>query len=137
MHNQFKPRNIKRILLVEDDVSFREVLQCNLQKVGFQVIIACNGKMAKEFLDQNNVDLVLSEAEVPEIDGFDLLKSIRERSQVPVILMTASSAVIEANKAAVLCANAYLLKPFANEKLLATINHCFDPSLKRASSNEH
>ena len=85
-------RNNKRVvLMVEDDKKLREVLTKFLSRNDYEVLAAENGKVGLELFYENskNLDIVLLDGMLPDIDGVDVLKEIREHSQVPVIMLTA------------------------------------------------
>ena len=85
-------RNDRRlVLMVEDDNKLREVLTKFLSRNDYEVLAAENGKVGIELFYENskNLDIVLLDGMLPDIDGVDVLKEIREHSQVPVIMLTA------------------------------------------------
>lgn len=85
-------RNDRRlVLMVEDDNKLREVLTKFLSRNDYEVLAAENGKVGLELFYENskNLDIVLLDGMLPDIDGVDVLKEIREHSQVPVIMLTA------------------------------------------------
>ena len=85
-------RNDRRVvLMVEDDNKLREVLTKFLSKNDYEVLAAENGKVGLKLFYENskNLDIVLLDGMLPDIDGVDVLKEIREHSQVPVIMLTA------------------------------------------------
>ena len=78
-----------RILIADDEADIRNLLKISLEENGYTVLAAGNGKEAWEILSTQNVDLAILDVMMPIIDGFSLLRRIREHSVVPVILLTA------------------------------------------------
>lgn len=125
-----------KILLVDDNDMFRESVFENLKAEGFDVTTAANGRLADEILRQETFDLVISDVQMPEMDGVALTKSTRTHSQVPIILMTGFSAIIEACAAYQIGATDFLPKPFKREELLAAIENCLTPQFEVPSNEE-
>lgn len=111
----------KKILLVEDDEFFRDVLFDVLKK-NFQVIKAPDGKSAREILSIQNVDLVLSDIQMPGCSGIELLDWVKKNKPVPFVIMTGFSTLLETKSAYDLGARGFLAKPFQIEELLTIIN---------------
>jgi two-component system response regulator RegX3 len=110
-----------RVLLVEDEESFSDALSYLLRKEGFQVAVCPTGPDALEMFDRNGADLVLLDLMLPGPAGTDVCRSLRQRSNVPVIMLTAKGT--EADKAAGLefDADDYVTKPFSWHELAARI----------------
>jgi uncharacterized domain HDIG len=106
----------KRILIVEDDDYFRGAIKAILTPE-YDVTEANNGKMAQELIAMSSPDLVLSDIQMPHMNGVDLLKWIKNNKAIPVILMTGFSQIIETQKAHELGADDFLPKPFQEEEL--------------------
>src|SRR5215204_5778777 len=81
----------RRILIVDDEERMVRFIRMNLEHDGFQVSEAFNGKQAIQRLRDINPDLILLDVMMPDIDGFEVLETIREASTVPVIMLTAKS----------------------------------------------
>jgi DNA-binding response OmpR family regulator len=79
----------RRILIVDDEERMVRFIRMNLEHDGFQVSEAFNGKQAIQRLRDINPDLILLDVMMPDIDGFEVLETIREASNVPVIMLTA------------------------------------------------
>jgi two-component system KDP operon response regulator KdpE len=79
----------RRILVVDDEERMVRFIRMNLEHDGFQVSEAFNGKQAIQRLRDINPDLILLDVMMPDIDGFEVLETIREASNVPVIMLTA------------------------------------------------
>ena len=108
-------RNDRRlVLMVEDDNKLREVLTKFLSKNDYEVLAAENGKVGLELFYENskNLDIVLLDGMLPDIDGVDVLKEIREHSQVPVIMLTARESEEDQLNGLNNGADNYITKPF-------------------------
>lgn len=113
--------NGKAVLLVEDDEALMNAIAKMLEKHGARVITAENGNRAMPILRHEHVDLVLSDIQMPEMNGVELTRHIKKSYSLPVILMTAFSDLLESKEAAELGADAFFPKPFDSEELRQTI----------------
>lgn len=114
-------RNDRRVvLMVEDDNKLREVLTKFLSRNDYEVLAAENGKVGLKLFYENskNLDIVLLDGMLPDIDGVDVLKEIREHSQVPVIMLTARESEEDQLNGLNNGADNYITKPFLMEVLL-------------------
>lgn len=114
-------RNDRRlVLMVEDDNKLREVLTKFLSRNDYEVLAAENGKVGLELFYENskNLDIVLLDGMLPDIDGVDVLKEIREHSQVPVIMLTARESEEDQLNGLNNGADNYITKPFLMNVLL-------------------
>lgn len=109
------------ILIIEDEVKISEYLAEGLQKSGYHTTVCHDGQSALIRLDQPNYDLVLLDVMLPEFDGWQILKTLRTMSQVPVLMLTARDHVLDRVKGLELGADDYLIKPFSYIELLARI----------------
>jgi len=110
-----------RILVVDDEETVRSLLQRTLQEAGYDVIAAANGQEALDKLTQFDVSLVLLDIKMPGLDGFQVLEHIRQRSNIPVIMLTAIRDVHTVRDSLGLGADDYIGKPFKTRELLARI----------------
>lgn len=114
-------RNDRRlVLMVEDDNKLREVLTKFLSRNDYEVLAAENGKVGLELFYENskNLDIVLLDGMLPDIDGVDVLKEIREHSQVPVVMLTARESEEDQLNGLNNGADNYITKPFLMKVLL-------------------
>ena len=114
-------RNDRRVvLMVEDDNKLREVLTKFLSRNDYEVLAAENGKVGLKLFYENskNLDIVLLDGMLPDIDGVDVLKEIREHSQVPVIMLTARELEEDQLNGLNNGADNYITKPFLMKVLL-------------------
>tara|TARA_R110000868_G_scaffold117600_8_gene312313 strand:+ start:25709 stop:27070 length:1362 start_codon:yes stop_codon:yes gene_type:complete len=106
------------ILLVDDDATFRKATRTALEARGLHVLDASNGKEATAILDKNNVQLVLSDVEMPEMHGIDLLKYMKTNwPHIPVMLMTGLKDTVAVRDAFDIGAEGFLSKPFTTTEL--------------------
>lgn len=111
----------KRILVVDDEPRMRRFVRMNLDLEGYEVLEADNGLVALERVRDDLPDLVLLDAAMPEMDGFETLERIREVSQVPVIMLTVKSDEADRIRGLDLGADDYVTKPFSPRELLSRI----------------
>jgi DNA-binding response OmpR family regulator len=112
----------KRVLLVEDDPVLTRVLRDNLTFEGFDVRSAADGRQAQVMARDFAPDLVLLDVNLPGQSGFDVCEAWRQRSQVPIILLTAMGQKADKIRGLQLGADDYVTKPFDLEELLARIH---------------
>lgn len=110
-----------RILLVEDEESYREPLAYLLRKEGFDVSLAATGPDALAEFDRGGADLVLLDLMLPQMSGTDVCRELRTRSQVPVIMLTAKDSEIDKVVGLEIGADDYVTKPYSSRELLARI----------------
>ncbi|HET7480577.1 MAG TPA: response regulator transcription factor [Rubrobacteraceae bacterium] len=109
------------ILLVDDDAALLEVTSIVLASEGYRVITAEDGIEALQVVGRDNLDLVVLDIMLPRMSGFEVLKKIREQSDVPVILLTAKSQSVDKVVGLELGADDYITKPFDTKEVLARI----------------
>jgi DNA-binding response OmpR family regulator len=109
----------RKILLVEDDVLMREFITDYFKKEQWQVYEAENGRVGLELFEQTSVDLVVLDIMMPEMDGWSLCRRIREKSDVPIIIITARSEDDDQMMGFELGADEYVTKPLSPRVLVA------------------
>lgn len=109
------------ILVVDDDREMLRMLSCILELGGYDVATAADDRTALALLEERGPDLVILDSVMPRLDGFQALDLIRQRSDVPVIMLTASCEVTTLCHALTLGADDYVGKPFATRELLARV----------------
>ena len=115
---------MKKILLIEDDADLFALLKYNLEKEGFILVGAQTGKGAVEFCRRERPDLILLDIMLPDSDGLDICKGIRnhpELAHIPVIFLTARASETDRIVGLELGANDYIVKPFFVRELIARI----------------
>jgi two-component system, OmpR family, response regulator RegX3 len=120
-----------RILIVEDEISFSEALAFLLNKEGYETVVSENGKHAIETFDKGNVDLILLDLMIPTISGVEVCRTIRTKSQVPIIMLTAKDSEIDKVVGLEIGADDYVTKPYSSRELIARIK-----AVLRRGSNE-
>ncbi|MGM9922944.1 MAG: response regulator transcription factor [Bacillus sp. (in: firmicutes)] len=128
-----------RILVVDDEEDMRHLVEMYLMNSGFDCIQASGGKEAIEKLESEHIDLVLLDIMMPEQDGFEVCKAIREISEVPIIFVTAKGEEWDKVKGLKLGGDDYVVKPFSPGELMARIETILRRSGKKqgvAEGNE-
>ena len=114
------------ILVVDDDPKIATLLQTYLEESGFGVHRASNGRIALERLTkEHSIDAVVLDVMMPELDGFETLKQLRQTSNIPVIMLTAKGDHLDRIVGLELGADDYLAKPFHPRELLARLKAIF------------
>ena len=110
-----------KILVVDDDSNICELLRLYIEKEGFETRIANDGKAALEAFDEYNPDLIMLDIMLPELDGWQVCREIRKKSQCPIIMLTAKSEVFDKVLGLELGADDYVVKPFEAKEIVARI----------------
>ena len=114
------------VLVVDDSITVRRVTQRLLQREGYRVALAADGLQALERLQEERPTVVLSDIEMPRMDGFDLARNIRADGalrDLPIIMITSRIAEKHREHAMELGVNHYLGKPYSDEELLSLVQH--------------
>lgn len=112
----------KTVLLIDDDKSFRRVIEYQLVEEGYEVITADNGSIGLNIISNKKIDLVITDIRMPEINGLELLKTLKEISyDATVIVVTAYGSIESAVEAMQLGANDYITKPADKNELLLKV----------------
>ena len=120
------------ILAVDDEETMLKLLRVNLPLDGYGVITASDGVSALELLEKHQPDMVILDIMMPGLNGFQVLDLIRQRSNVPVIMLTARGEVTTVRDTLALGADDYVRKPFSILELTARIR----AKLRRAQQRE-
>ena len=120
------------ILVVDDEQSYRDALRVALEREGFRVEVAADGAEALQRFDAVRPSLVLLDVMLPKISGVDVCREIRTRSQVPIIMVTARNAEIDAVVGLEVGADDYVTKPFRLRELVARVR----ASLRRGRGDD-
>lgn len=112
----------KNILIVEDELRIRILLRDYFRKDGFNIIEAGDGEEALKSFSETNIDLVVLDIMMPKIDGFEVCKTIRSVSNIPIILLTAREEEEDKLYGYELGADDYVTKPFSPKVLIAKVN---------------
>lgn len=110
------------ILVVEDDRSTRLLMEAVLRHGGYNPILACNGIEALEIMDHKHIDLVLLDIMMPEMDGYEFTKTLREGgSELPILMVTAKEAPADKKQGFLAGTDDYMVKPVDEEEMLLRI----------------
>src|SRR5215210_1748021 len=110
-----------RVLVVEDDADLRDLLRELLQRRGYEVSVAPDGREALRALFEWRPDLVVLDLVLPRLDGWGALERIRDASDVPVLILTARTAEVEKVRGLRAGADDYLTKPFGHQEFVARV----------------
>ena len=109
------------VLVVDDEPILRETIAYNLKREGFNVDVAADGEEALEIARETNPDVIVLDIMLPKMDGLQVLRTIRDESPVPILLLSARSDEIDRVLGLELGADDYLPKPFAMRELVARV----------------
>ncbi|WP_164670534.1 response regulator YycF [Virgibacillus doumboii] len=111
----------QKILVVDDEQPIADILKFNLEKEGYQVVVAYDGDEAIELADTEEPDLVLLDIMLPGKDGNEVCREIRKTQSMPILMLTAKDAEIDKVLGLELGADDYVTKPFSNRELIARV----------------
>ena len=111
----------KKILVVEDERTIADILVFNLEREGYEAIAAGDGPAGLKSALEDEPDLILLDVMLPGMDGFEVLRRVREKSQVPVIMLTAREEETDKVEALDMGADDYITKPFSMRELMARV----------------
>lgn len=109
------------IMVVEDEPSIAEVVSLYLRRAGYQVIITNDGHDALEAMGRQMPELIVLDIMLPEIDGFELTRWVRDRSDVPIIMLTARRDESDRIAGLEMGADDYIVKPFSPQELVSRV----------------
>ncbi|MCT2008139.1 Phosphate regulon transcriptional regulatory protein PhoB (SphR) [Micrococcus lylae] len=112
---------MSRILIVEDEESFSDPLSYLLDKEGFEVSVAADGNAAMAEFERSGADLVLLDLMLPGMSGTEVCRQIRQRSNVPIIMLTAKDSEVDKVVGLELGADDYVTKPYSSRELVARV----------------
>lgn len=110
-----------KIMVVDDDSNICELLRLYLEKEGYDTILAENGTQALEKFDREKPDLILLDIMMPQLDGWQVCREIRKKSQCPIIMLTAKGEVFDKVLGLELGADDYVVKPFEAKEVVARV----------------
>ncbi|MGE5474316.1 MAG: response regulator transcription factor [Ignavibacteriales bacterium] len=113
--------NKKKILVVDDEVKIVEVIKSYLEKNGYSIVEAYNGKDALTIFDRINPELIILDLMLPDISGEEICRTIRKKSRVPIIMLTAKVEEEDILKGLDIGADDYVTKPFSPRQLVARV----------------
>ena len=112
---------MKKILIVEDDLSIAELQKDYLELAGFQVTICTDGVQGLNAIKENEFNLIILDIMLPKLDGFSILRSIQDDKDIPVLMVSAKKEEIDKIKGFTLGADDYITKPFSPGELVARV----------------
>ena len=113
----------KTILVVDDSVVIRKMVEIALENEQFNIVSVATGKDALKYLDENDPSLIILDIMLPDVNGLDVLKAVKaSKQQIPVVMLSAKDTPRETSKAKELGANDFIPKPFKDEELVSKIN---------------
>jgi len=127
---------MRKILLVEDDLSLIEGLKFSLSKHGFDVTVSRTVKEARDCFNQKEYDLILLDLMLPDGNGYDICKMVRQTSDIPIIFLTASDEEVNIVMGLDIGGDDYITKPFKLNELISRINAVlrrYDPLKEKAA----
>ena len=125
------------IMLVEDETSIRETMAEYLAEEGFEILQAADGLEALEVFRENQPDLIILDLMLPKLDGLEVCKAIRQKSNVPIIMVTARDEEIDKLLGLELGADDYITKPFSLREMKARIKAVLRRTGFQGSTEEH
>jgi two-component system response regulator ResD len=110
-----------RVLVVDDEWNMRNLLRIYLAKQGLEIKEASNGKEALEHIQNDTFDIILLDVMMPDMDGWEVCKRIREKDMTPILMLTARSEIKDKVQGLGLGADDYVTKPFDPDELMARV----------------
>ncbi|MCK4508284.1 MAG: response regulator [Desulfuromonadales bacterium] len=114
----------KQVMMVDDSLTVRKVLRMTLEKEGYELIEAENGSQALERFPDNGIDMLVTDLNMPEMDGIDLIKEVRQKPGsrfMPIIMLTSESQPEKKKEGKAAGASGWITKPFKPEQLLSVV----------------
>ncbi len=126
----------KSIYVVDDEENILEIIEYNLCKNGYDVKGFKDGRSFQDYFDVKKPDLVILDLMLPDIDGFDICRDIKERTDVPVIILSAKSEELDKVLGLELGADDYMVKPFGMRELMARVKNLLKRSKSKVQSKK-
>lgn len=121
---------MKKILVVDDEKPISDIVKFNLEKEGYEVVVAFDGEEALEVVEAENPDLIILDLMLPKKDGLEVTREVRKTHNMPIIMVTAKDQEIDKVLGLEMGADDYVTKPFSNRELAARVK----ASLRRQST---
>jgi DNA-binding response OmpR family regulator len=116
-------RTVPRLLIVEDDAAFGMIMAAYLDAAGYQTVRITRGREAFGCLDRGRLDTILLDLNLPDEDGLAIMRSLRARSDVPIVIVSARKGAGDRIAALEMGADDYLIKPFEPRELVARVSN--------------
>lgn len=120
----------KKILVIDDSASLREVVSIALQGAGYEVVQAADGKQALDQLDGSRIHLAICDVNMPVMDGISFVKEVKKRQEyrfLPIIMLTTESRESRKQEGQMAGAKAWVVKPFRPEQMLHAVAKLISP----------
>lgn len=114
----------KTILIADDSESIRQVVTMTLESAGYNVLVGNDGQEALDHLDGKEINLVITDLNMPNVDGMGVIRGVRSSESykfIPVLVLTTESQVAKKEEAKKAGATGWIVKPFVQEKLVAVV----------------
>lgn len=129
--------NTQKILIVDDEQSIRTLLDYNLKQAKYHTIMAADGEEAIALVETEQPDLVLLDVMLPQLDGMEVCKSLRERKiNVPIIMLTAKGEELDKVRGLEIGADDYMTKPFSPREVVARVKAVLRRTYNQTEDNE-
>lgn len=116
----------KKVLIVDDEPSIVKLVQYNLEKNGYQTVVATDGKQALEKIKQDQPDLLILDLMLPKVDGLEVCRQVRNNNRhLPILMLTAKTEELDKVLGLELGADDYITKPFSPRELVARVKAVF------------
>lgn len=125
-----------KILIADDDKNICELLKMYLEKEDYEVVIAGNGEEAIAKFDSENPDLILLDVMMPKLDGWQVCRELRKKSECPIIMITAKGETFDKVLGLELGADDYVVKPFEPKEIIARIKAVMRRTGKASSDTD-
>jgi DNA-binding response OmpR family regulator len=126
----------RKILAVDDDAYIVRLVKLTLERAGYEVVTALDGRDAAALVDVERPDLIICDVMMPRMSGFDLLRRLRSEpgtSSIPLIMLTARGGDTDVSDGWALGVDTYLSKPFSPEELLAFVSRLLPVAVEEPS----
>ena len=111
----------KKVLVVDDEQNIVNIIAFNLKKEGYEVLTAGDGEEAVEIVEKHQPDLILLDIMMPKMDGYEACRKIREKYNIPIIMLTARAEELDKVLGLEMGADDYVTKPFGTRELIARV----------------
>ena len=111
----------KKVLVVDDEKPISDIIKFNLEKEGYEVVVALDGEEALEKVEADSPDLIILDLMLPKVDGLEVTKRVRAKHNIPIIMVTAKDSELDKVLGLELGADDYVTKPFSNRELVARV----------------
>lgn len=110
------------ILIADDEAEIADLIALHLKREGYHIITAANGKEAVQAIQSQSIDLAILDIMMPELDGYEVTRQIREKHHMPIIFLSAKTSDLDKITGLVMGADDYMTKPFNPMELVARVN---------------